>query len=142
MTIYSLYEEFKTILVDFSTVEHIFIGEISTRGLAVGFHHEGELSIGTSKVIEETRRKTDSQGVYEANVIIRKIRKNGLSSFFPIDYSPEQVLKLIEVAYNNKKKVKMRLYEASLENGILIHFYQNDDTDSGKTTTAYPKYQI
>jgi hypothetical protein len=77
----------KTILVDFSTVENIFIGEISTRG-------------------------------------------------------PEQVLKLIEDAYNKKKKVKTRLYEANLENGILIHFYQNNDSDSGKITTAYPKYQI
>jgi hypothetical protein len=139
MEVYALYDRFTNILKDSSTVEHIFIGEINSRGLAIGFHHEGEFASGKSQVIEETRKDQDEQGVYEANVMIYGVRKLGLSSFYPTRYSAIDVLKIIEHAYNNK--IKSRLYEASLANGLLIHFYQTDDTVLGKISTAYPKYQ-
>lgn len=141
MEIDQLYDSFKEILKDKSTVEHIFIGEINKRGIAVGFHHEGELANGISHVIEGTRKEEDGQGVYEANVSIHGISKFQISSFFPTDISPQDVLKIIQNAYNNKKKIKSLLYEATLDNGIIIHFYQNDDSSLGKISTAFPKYQ-
>ncbi|WP_421383466.1 hypothetical protein ACOJQI_03135 [Bacillus salacetis] len=51
------------------------------------------------------------------------------------------VLNAIKNAYNKKNKIKARLYESVLENGMVIHFYQHDDKDTGKVTTAYPKYR-
>lgn len=54
MEISTIYDSFKEILKDISTVEHIFIGEINSRGHAVGFHHEGDLASDKSKVIEES----------------------------------------------------------------------------------------
>jgi hypothetical protein len=137
----ALYDNFKEILGDHSTAEHIFIGEINTRGLAVGFHHEGELADGKSHVVESSRIEEDSIGIYEANVIIYGKRKNGQSSFFPKFYTPTDVLESLKDAYNRKKKLKYRLYESILSNGMIIHFYQSDDSDLGKITTAYPKYQ-
>jgi hypothetical protein len=92
-------------------------------------------------LIEESKKEKDAQGIYEANVIIHDKTKRGFSSFFPSDYSPEDVLKAIEEAYNKRKRVKSRLYEANPTNGILLHFYQTDDTELGKITSAYPKYQ-
>jgi hypothetical protein len=142
MEIEKLYKNFKDLLYDKSTVEHIFIGEINKRGLGVGFHHEGDLAKGLSEVIEETRLAEDSFGVYEANVIIRGVKKLSISSFFPKELVPNNVLKLIKEGYNNKKKIKAFLYEATLSNGIIIHFYERDNSGHAKIVTAYPKYQV
>jgi hypothetical protein len=57
LEISTIYDSFKEILKDISTVEHIFIGEINSRGHAVGFHHEGDLASDKSKVIEESRKE-------------------------------------------------------------------------------------
>lgn len=76
-------------------MEHIFIGEINRKGFPVGFHHEGDLAKEFSQVIESTRSAKDELGVFEANVIIRGVNKLTLSSFFPTDISPKEVLQTI-----------------------------------------------
>ncbi|MGF2614670.1 hypothetical protein FZC84_17480 [Rossellomorea vietnamensis] len=141
MEVTQLYKDFSEVVKDISVIHHIMVGEINSRGHAVGFHHEGDLSKGKSEVIEATRKAKDDHGIYEAGVIIFGIQKRGASSFYPSSYSPEEVLNGIKEAYNKKNRVKYRLYEATLANGIIIHFYQDEDADYGKIVTAYPKYQ-
>lgn len=140
MTINELFNDYSDVLHSEATVTHIFVGERNSRGTVVGFHHEGDLAVGTSTVDEATRSEKDGQGVYEANVTIHGIPKILGSSFFPQECSPQRVLDMVKEGYNNKINVKDRLYEANLSNGILVHFYQSDSS-TGKIITVFPKYR-
>ncbi|MGB8954005.1 MAG: EndoU domain-containing protein [Tumebacillaceae bacterium] len=138
MTKEDLYDKFKDILASPSTIEHIFVGEINRRGNAVGFHYEGQFSSGISKIIPETKKPVDSNNVYEADVEIKSQSKHPrFSSFFPQEWSEEEVLNQIQVAYKNKRSVTPTLYEGTTEKGLDIQFYLDA---SGKILTAYPIY--
>lgn len=73
-------------------LEHVFKGSNGR-----GFHYEG-LSDATSKVIEITKFP-DANGVYEAVVEVAEKQKNAKSTFFPKEWSIEQVLDAVEEAY-------------------------------------------
>lgn len=139
MTKNELYIKYGSILQSQSTIEHIFVGEINNSNNAVGFHHEGEWAvIGNSSIIEWTKTDLDSQGVYEADVIIKEKHKDGFSSFFPIEFTPEDVLECIHEAYQNRKqKTRSGLYQGETKDGLEINFYLNN---SEKIKTAFPVY--
>lgn len=137
MTKEDLYEKYKSLVASPSTIEHIFVGEINRRGIPVGFHYEGQFSFGISNVIPDTKKPIDRNNVYEADVEIKSQPKPGFSSFFPQEWSEEEVMNTIQMAYLNKKAVTSTLYEGTTEQGLTIQFYLDA---SGKLTTAYPIY--
>lgn len=112
-----------------NALEHIFKGNKTG-----GFHYEG-LEDAVGEVIEVTR-KPNAQGVYEVAVQIGKNTKT--STFFPKDWTPEQVLEAIEEAYNNRVFKNGNTYEAKIESGITIRMYIEYD---GTIKSAFPLYE-
>ena len=81
------------------SLEHIFEWEVNSKGKAVGYHYEGiENSAGS--VVDGTRTTPSANGVYEGQVSV-----NGMSTFFPENMTPQQVVDCINEAYGNKTLV-------------------------------------
>ena len=120
-----------------SAIPHIFLGEINSRGAGAGYHYEGiEDSPGT--VIEGTRSKPDSHGVYSGKVMVDGVKKTGnkgYSTFFPTYMTPQDVVDAINQAYENAERIGNDLYAGITDDGIEIDMYL---TSKGKITTAYP----
>ena len=121
---------------------HIFLGEINKRGEVVGYHYEGFET--ETRVIESTRSKTDSNGIYRAKVTLNGKEKKAFSTFFPKDWKPKKVIKAINEAYKNREQINDNLYEGVYTEGILnkkritIQMYL-DKND--KIITAFPLYK-
>ncbi|MEG7378789.1 T7SS effector LXG polymorphic toxin [Bacillus subtilis] len=116
------------------TIKHIYHGEINRRGKAVGYHHESMMG---GKIIPGSEKTPDKNGVYEANVEINGKRKIAKSSFFPKEWNRVDVLKAIDEAYQNKKKIGANKFIGENSTGIKIEMFLNKD---GSITTAYPLY--
>lgn len=120
-------------------IKHILEGEVNKkRGKAVGYHLE-HMPFTKAKINESTRSKVNSKGLYSAEIEIDGFQKDKYSTFFPIKWTPQQVINEINYAYLNRKKISKRapLYEGISRSGIRIHMYI-EDSKSGKITTAYP----
>ncbi|HEY8400614.1 MAG TPA: EndoU domain-containing protein [Cytophagaceae bacterium] len=123
--------------------KHILEGEINARGKAVGAHHITAVNSGNARIIQ-VLKKPNKQKVYEVQLEIydfkkdQWVRKENKSSFFPDDWSREQVKEEIINAFNSKSKiVKGNKWEAISPSGIKIAGYINE---RGEITTAYPLY--
>ena len=107
-------------------LEHIFYG--NSRG---GLHYNG-LSGANGEVVK-IEKVADNYGVYEATISINGKLKR--STFFPDEWTPEQVLDVIDEAYRkgstNLKNQKIYTFES----GITIEL--NLDS-TGKIRSAYP----
>mgnify|MGYP004462037859 FL=1 len=110
-------------------LEHVFKG--ANGG---GFHYEG-LSDATSKVVEITKFP-DANGVYEAMVEVGGKVKKQPSTFFPKDWSPEQVLDAVEEAYNARALRKGNIYRGVTSSGITIEMYI--DLNNNKINSFFP----
>ncbi len=88
---------------------------------------------------EGTRSAPDKYGVYKANVVIEGIPKREQSSFFPKDWTPEQVEKAILEAYGNGKARPNLpwIIEGTSTGGMTIEIR----TQGGRMRTAYPVYK-
>ena len=92
-------------------------------------------------IIEGTQSKTDKHGVFKAQVKVDGVKKNGFSSFFPSDWSPQEVVDAINTAYD------YALADSDNPEGELWIGYCNDLeidmylNDSKKITTAFPVYE-
>ena len=119
-------------------LEHIFKGNINKRGNATGYHYEGyEDALG--KVVSGTRSKVDDLGVYRAKVEVDGITKVGYSTFFPENMTPQEIVDLINEAYDNCEIILgTDKYAGLASNGLEIHMYLDD---AGKITTAFPIYK-
>jgi len=118
-------------------LEHILEGEINRKGDAVGFHYEG-LETAKGRVIENTRTNPDKYGVYEAEIEVDGIKKSGnrgISSFFPLHWTAQEVVDGINEAYESKEFLRGNTYEGISDEGVIIHMYldQND-----KIISAFP----
>ncbi len=123
-------------------LKHIFDGEINGRGKAVGFHYE-DFPGTKGKVIEGTRSKPNKEGVYTGKVEIEGVKKtanHGKSTFFPEDWTPQQVVDAINEAYRDREFVKgsKNTYIGESKEGVEISMYINDET--GKIISAFPVY--
>lgn len=126
-------------------IKHILEGEVNRKNprrvRAVGYHLENMPN--TKARISGCKTKPDKNGIYKAPVEIEGIPKRDGSSFFPIDWTPQQVINAINEAYENrvpinnipdKEPVK---FKGVSKSGIKIEMYIVD----GKITTAFPKYK-
>lgn len=136
-----------TDLFESNLVKHIFEGEVKEKWKskgngrrklvteATGFHSEC-IKNHAGQIIEGTRSKPDSHGVYTGEVAVNGVtkRRPGLSTFYPRDWSPQQIVNAVNEAYRNKKKVGEKEYEG-LSNGIRIKMWIGPN---GKLASAFP----
>lgn len=120
-------------------LEHILEGELNGRGQAVGFHYDG-LPTKKGKVITGTETEPNEYGVYEAQVEVEGVEKtsnNGKSSFFPDEWTAQEVVDAINEAYEDRNFITGNTYEGFTSEGILISMYidQNEQIIS-----AFPIY--
>ena len=123
-----------------NTLEHIFDGTINSKGKATGYHYDG-ISDSKGSIIAGTESKPDEHGVYTAKVEVDGVKKNGFSSFYPDDWTPQQVVDAINEAYDYATSSK-GIREGDLWIGyagdLEINMYLNN---SKQITTAYPIYE-
>ncbi len=121
---------------------HIFSGDVDTKqGKSQGWHYERSADPAKGTYVKEDTRSVPNQhGVYEANVVIEGILKKERSSFFPRDWTQEQVEKAILEAYENSKPAPLNptVLRGTAAGGMVIEIR----TKNGKIQTAYPIYKI
>lgn len=118
---------------------HILEGELNARGLAMGFHYEG-LSSKRGKVIPGTASSPNDFGVYEAEVKVQGVKKTsngGKSTFFPKEWSPQEVIDAINEAYVVKQLLTGNIYEGLTSEGQVIRLYIDKN---GHIISAFPVY--
>lgn len=94
-------------------IDHIFEGEVNGRGNGTGYHYEG-IESSPGSVIEGTRGIPNEFGVYEGRVEVNGFPKTGngeMSTFFPEEMTPQQVIDTINEAYSNKTLVNGNTYK-------------------------------
>ncbi|WP_208018046.1 WXG100 family type VII secretion target [Bacillus arachidis] len=116
-------------------LKHIFQGEVTKKGKAVGFHYEG--AEGSKGKIVGRIEGPDDFGVYKANVEIDGKPKNAKSTFFPKDMTQQQIVDLINEAYANKEISRNNIYRGVASNGMRIEM----QIKKGKIISAYPVYE-
>lgn len=120
-----------------TALEHIFLGTVNARGVASGYHYEGfPGSLG--EVVPGTRTEPDANGIYEARVEVDGIAKSGnrgRSTFFPRDWSPQEVVDAIEAAYDSRMHVNGNIW-AGAGGGIGIQLYLDDGE---RIISAFPE---
>ena len=121
-------------------LEHILEGEINRRGKAVGFHYEG-FPTTKGSIIEGTKSVPDNLGIYTGKVKvngIEKISNGGQSTFFPENWTSQEVVDAINEAFANKKFVQgtRNTFIGELSNGMQIEMYI--DNAINKIISAFP----
>lgn len=122
------------------TLEHIFDGTINSKGKATGYHYDG-ISDSKGSIIAGTESKPDEHGVYTAKVEVDGVKKNGFSSFYPDDWTPQQVVDAINEAYDyatSSKGIRDGDLWIGYAGDLEINMYLNN---SKQITTAYPIYE-
>jgi len=121
-------------------IEHIFMGTINSKGNATGYHYDG-ITDSPGKIIDGTKGKDDENGVYTAQIEVdgvAKISNRGMSSFYPEDMTPQEVVDAINEAYETRQEIAEDKYEGETSRGFLIQMYIDDN---GRITTAFPIYE-
>ena len=118
-------------------LEHIFDGTVNKKGKATGFHYS-RVEDSKGQIIDGTRGKKDENGVFTAKVEVDGVKKEGFSSFYPEDWSPQDVVDAINTAYKDALADKQNP-RGSLWIGhagkLEIDMYLDDNR---KILTAYP----
>ena len=119
-----------------NAVKHLFLGEVKTNSngekIASGFHY-GQIRNNGNRIIRRRMTRTNENGLYQANVIINGVRKRAFSTFFPREWSPQQVVNAVnEVARNGSRSRNGQVLGSYQGIKIVINYKQ------GKITSAYP----
>ncbi len=120
-------------------LEHILEGELNRRGRGVGYHYEG-MPTARGRVIPGTESPPNAHGVYQAQVEIDgvpKTGKQGMSTFFPKDMSPQQIVDSINEAFANQRHVTGNTYTGTTSSGMRVDMYLDR---SGSIISAFPHY--
>jgi hypothetical protein len=121
-------------------LEHIFDGTVNKKGKATGYHYD-KVDGSKGEIISGTRSKEDRHGVYTAKVKVEGVQKNGFSSFYPDDWTPQEVVDAINTAYEDA------LSSSDNPHGDLWIGYSGDLeidmylSEQKKVITAYPIYR-
>ncbi len=121
------------------TRAHIFHGEINGSGKAVGWHCEATAKDDPGTRIVKLIGEPDSKGVYRAQVEIKGLRKEAMSTFFPKTMSIQDVVTAVGEAWRVRKPVtgKDNYYEGRSKGNLLIGMYLDEQ---GEIRTAFPIY--
>ena len=122
------------------TLEHIFDGTINSKGNATAYHYS-KVTNSKGKIISGTESDKDEHGVFTAKVKVNGVKKNGFSSFYPEDWSPQQVVDAINEAYNDALGDKSNPHGSlwiGYSGNLEIDMYLDNNK---KITTAYPIYE-
>lgn len=118
-----------------NALTHIFAGEISRAGKAVGYHSQA--FTGTKgAVVGGTETPPDTQGVYTAQVTVdgrAKAGNRGFSTFYPTSMSAQQVVDAINEAYDSRRPQGDAFVGRG--GGLTIQMALDD---RGRIITAYP----
>ncbi len=121
-------------------LEHIFDGTINKKGKATGYHYS-RVEDSKGQIIDGTRGKKDENGVFSAKVEVDGVKKEGFSSFYPEDWSPQDVVDAINTAYKDALADKQNP-RGSLWIGhagkLEIDMYLDDNR---KILTAFPVHR-
>ena len=117
-------------------VKHLFLGEVKTNSkgelIASGFHY-GQIRNNGNRIIRRRMTRTNEHGLYQANVVINGVRKKAYSTFFPREWSPQQVVNAVNAAARNGKRSGNDRVLGSYQGiKIVINYKQ------GKISSAYP----
>ncbi len=115
-------------------LNHIFDGEVLKNGKANGFHYEG-MPDSKGKVVENIDPPNE-YGVYRANIEVDGVPKKPKSTFFPKEWTPQQVIDATNQAFNNKEVFKNNRYRGQTDSGMVIEMIIKND----KIVSAYPLY--
>ena len=115
-------------------LSHIFDGEILKKGNANGFHYEG-MPNSNGKIVGNVDPPNEF-GVYQANIEINGVLKGPKSTFFPKEWTPQQVIDAVNEAFINKVNIKNNKYIGKTRMGMEIEFILRND----KIISAYPIY--
>ncbi|MBP5200616.1 MAG: EndoU domain-containing protein [Schwartzia sp.] len=118
-------------------LEHIFDGTVNKKGKATGYHYS-QIKDSKGRILDGTRGKKDENGVFTAKVEVDGVKKEGFSSFYPEDWSPQDVVDAINTAYkeavNDPKNPRGSLWIGHAGK-LEIDMYLDDHK---KILTAYP----
>ena len=118
-------------------LEHIFDGTVNKKGKATGYHYS-KVEDSKGRIIDGSRSKKDGNGVFTAKVEVDGVEKEGFSSFYPEDWSPQDVVDAINTAYkealNDPKNPRGSLWIGHAGK-LEIDMYLDDNR---KILTAYP----
>ena len=118
-------------------LEHIFDGTVNKKGKATGFHYS-KITDSKGRILDGTRGKKDENGVFTAKVEVDGVKKEGFSSFYPEDWTPQDVVDAINTAYkeavNDPKNPHGSLWIGHAGK-LEIDMYLDDNR---KILTAYP----
>ena len=118
-------------------LEHIFDGTVNKKGKATGYHYS-RIEDSKGQIVESSRSRKDGNGVFTAKVEVDGVKKDGFSSFYPEDWSPQDVVDAINTAYkdalNDPKNPRGSLWIGHAGK-LEIDMYLDDNR---KILTAYP----
>jgi hypothetical protein len=126
--------------------KHILNGEVTTtRGkpVATGFHHEGDGTEGSARIVVGTQTAANAHGVYKGSVEMKDpatgqwVRKGAESTFFPKTWSRSEVRTAVLEAFANRTDTGNGTWEGRLANGMKVSGYVDG---SGRITSAFPKF--
>ncbi len=121
-------------------LEHIFDGTVNKKGKATGYHYS-RVEDSKGQIINGTRSKKDENGVFSAKVEVDGVKKDGFSSFYPEDWTPQDVVDAINTAYKDALADKQNP-RGSLWIGhagkLEIDMYLDDNR---KILTAFPVHR-
>lgn len=122
-----------------NAVNHIFLGEVKLNGNNVSSHgfHYAQIRNNGNSIAKKHLTRTDAHGVYRGNVVIRGVKKNAFSTFFPREWSPQQTVNEINHAYVNRQQRGKRTIGMS-KSGIKIVFHLNK---RNQIVSAYPEFE-
>jgi len=122
-------------------LEHIFEG-IKYPNISVGWHRFPSKTVTETYIVGGTKFSVDQYGLYTANVVINGVVKKGagMSTFFPDNWSKQQVVDAINQAFKVKTRPKINnpdYWEGILPSGMKIGGY----TKNEKIITSFPVKQ-
>ncbi len=82
------------------------------------------------------KKAPNEYGIYGATVSINGAEK--YSTFFPDNWTPQQVLDAIDEAYEKGEIAARRKIKYTLDSGVSIEINLDNN---GKIRSAYPKYE-
>lgn len=116
---------------------HVFEGEINRSGKPVGYHARPGGKDPENARVADIRDKPNRLGVYTARIEVRDGSqwKSKNSSFFPDALSRDEVVAVIQNAYQNSDNPNAQPFEGPSGLGFRVQGYTSN---RGGINTAYP----